>query len=48
MYLIEEVSKGKALFILHVMKRMLSSHLKQSEIIIYDLVRKGVKVSPFS
>ena len=40
--------KGKALFILHVMIGMLSSHLMQSEIIIYGLVRKCVKLSPFS
>ena len=39
---------GKALFILHVMIGMLSSHLMQSEIIIYGLVRKCVKLSPFS
>ena len=32
MDLIERTSKGKALFILHVMMRMLSSHLMQSEI----------------
>ena len=38
----------KALFILHVMIGMLSSHLMQSEIIIYGLVRKCVKLSPFS
>ena len=36
----KELSKGKALFILHVMIGMLSSHLMQSEIIIYGLVRK--------
>ena len=42
------LSKGKALFILHVMIGMLSSHLMQSEIIIYGLVRKCVKLSPFS
>ena len=41
-------SKGKALFILHVMIRMLSLHLMESEIIIYRLVRKCVKLSPFS
>ena len=46
--LIERISKEKALFILHVMIRMLSSHLMQSEIIIYGLVRKCVKLSPFS
>ena len=46
--LIYELSKGKALFILHVMIGMLSSHLMQSEIIIYGLVRKCVKLSPFS
>ena len=38
----------KGLFILHVMIRMLSSYLMQSEIIIYGLVRKCVKLSPFS
>ena len=43
-----QASKGKALFILHVMIGMLSSHLMQSEIIIYGLVRKCVKLSPFS
>ena len=42
------LSKGKALFILHVMIGTLSSHLMQSEIIIYGLVRKCVKLSPFS
>ena len=42
------LKKGKALFILHVMIGMLSSHLMQSEIIIYGLVRKCVKLSPFS
>ena len=31
-----------------VMIRMLSSYLMQSEIIIYGLVRKCVKLSPFS
>ena len=36
------------LFILHVMIGMLSSHLMQSENIIYGLVRKCVKLSPFS
>ena len=41
----KEFSKGKALFILHVMIGMLSSHLMQSEIIIYGLVRKCVKLS---
>ena len=46
--LIERVTKGKALFILHVKIGMLSSHLMQSEIIIYGLVRKCVKLSPFS
>ena len=46
--LIRELSKGKALFILHVMIGMLSIHLMQSEIIIYGLVRKCVKLSPFS
>ena len=46
--LIERIfSKGR-LFILDVMMRMLSSHLMQSEIIIYVLVRNFVKLSPFS
>ena len=44
----EELSKGKALFILHVIIGMLSSHLMQSEIILYGLVRKCVKLSSFS
>ena len=44
----KELSKGKALFILHVMIRMLPSHLMQSEIIIYGLVKKCVKLSPIS
>ena len=41
----KELSKGKALFISHVMIGMLSSHLMQSEIIIYGLVRKCVKLT---
>ena len=45
---LKELSKGKALFILHVIIGMLFSHLMQSEIIIYGLVRKCVKPSPFS
>ena len=45
---IERTLKGKAPFILHVMIEMLSSHPMQSEIIIYGLVRKCVKLSPFS
>ena len=45
---LKELSKGRALFILHVMIGMLSSHLMQSEIIIDGLVRKCVKLSPFS
>ena len=48
MDLIERIFKGKSLYILHVMIGMLSSHLMQSEIIIYGLVRKCVKPSPFS
>ena len=48
MDLIEITFQGKALFILHVMIGMLSSHLMQSEVIIYGLVRKCVKLSPFS
>ena len=35
---LNELSKGKALFILHEMIGMLSSHLMQLEIIIYGLV----------
>ena len=35
----KELSKGKALLILHVMIGMLSSHLMQPEIIVYGLVR---------
>ena len=46
--LIERTFQGKALFILHVMIRMLFSHLMQSGIIIYGLVRKCVKLSLFS
>ena len=45
--LLKELSKGKALFILHVMIGMLSLHLMQSEIIIYGLVRQYVKLLPF-
>ena len=45
---IEGLSIGKALFILHVMIRMFSLHLMQSENIIHGLVRKCVKLSPFS
>ena len=41
-------SNGKPLFILLAMIGMLSSHLMQSEIIIYGLVRKCVKLSSFS
>ena len=40
-------SKKNALFILHVIRGMLSSHLMQSEII-DGLYRKCVKLSPFS
>ena len=46
--LIERIFQRKALFILHVMIGMLSSHLMQSEIIIYGRVRKCVTLSPFS
>ena len=46
--LIERTCKGNALFILHVMIGMLSSHLMQSEIKMYGLVRKCVNLSPFS
>ena len=45
---LKELSKGKALFILHVIIGILSSHLMQSEIIIYGLARKCVKLSPIS
>ena len=45
MVLIERIFQRKAVFILHVMIRMLSSHMMQSEIIIYDLVRTCVKLS---
>ena len=45
---LKELSKRKALFILHVIIGMLSSHLMQSEVIIYGLVRKCVKLSTFS
>ena len=45
---LKELSKGKALFIMHVMIGMLSSRLMQPEIMIYRLVRKYVKLSPFS
>ena len=45
---LKELSKRKAVFTLHVMIGMLSSHLMQSEVIIYGLVRKCVKLSPFS
>ena len=46
--LTETTFQGKALFILHEMIRMLSSHLMQTEIIIYGLVRKCVTLSPSS
>ena len=46
--LIERTFNREALFILHVMIEMLSPHQMQSEIIIYGLVRKCVKLSPFS
>ena len=46
--IIERTFKGKPLFILHIMISMLFSHLMQSEIIIYGLVRKCVKLSHFS
>ena len=48
MDVLKELSKGKALFMLHVMIGILILHLMQSEIIIYGLVRKCVKLSPFS
>ena len=43
----KELSKEKALFILHVLIGMLSSHLMQSEIIIYGLVRKVCEALTF-
>ena len=46
--LIERTFQKEGSFILHVMIGMLSSHLMQSEIIIYGLVRKCMKLSPFS
>ena len=45
---LKELSKRKTLFILHVIIGMRSSHLMQSEIIIYSVVRKCVKLSLFS
>ena len=45
---IERTFQREGSFLLHVMTRMLSSNLMQSEIIIYGLVRKCVKLSPFS
>ena len=44
---LKEFSKKNGLFILHVMIGMHSPPLMQSEIIIYGLVRKCVKLSPF-
>ena len=43
--LIERIFQGKALFLLHVMIKMLSSHLMQKEIIIYGLVRKRLDLA---
>ena len=43
----EEISEGKAKFILHVMIGRLHSHLTQSEIIIYGLCRKGCEALIF-
>ena len=40
--------EGKAFFILHVTIGVLSSHLILSEIIVYGLAGKSVKLSPFS
>ena len=40
--------EGSLYFILYLMIGMLSSHLMQSEIIMYGLIRKCVKLSPFS
>ena len=45
---LKEFSKEKVLFILHVMISMLFSPLVQLNIIIHGLVRKCVKLSPFS
>ena len=46
--LIERSFQKKVLFILHVMICLFFSPLMQLVIIIYGLVRKGVKLSPFS
>ena len=48
MDLIERTFQRGALFVLHVVVGMLFSHLVRSEIVIYGLVRKCVKLSPFS
>ena len=42
------ISKGKALFILHVMIGILSLPLKPPDIIIHGLAKRCVKFSPFS
>ena len=44
---LKELIERMALFISIIMIEMLSSHLMQSEIIIYGLVKKCVKLSPF-
>ena len=44
----KSISKRHLLFILHVTIDMLSLPLMQSEIIIYGLVRRCMKLSPFS
>ena len=46
--LIERTFQREGSLLLHAMIGMLSSHLMQSEIIINGLVRKCVKLSPFS
>ena len=46
--LIETIFKREGSLYIACNDRMLSSHLMQSEIIIYGLVRKCVKLSPFS
>ena len=45
---LRELSRGKALFVLHVVMGVLSSHLGQSEIVVYGLVGGCVGLPPFS
>ena len=46
--LIKRTSHREGSLYIALKKGMLSSHLMQSEIILYGLVRKCVKLSPFS